>query len=151
MPVTIRPALKKDRFAIRILILRACLNPFNLHWRRFVVAEFEEKIIGVRQIKIHRDGSREVASGFVLPRYRKQGVSRRLMAALLEGQKSPLFLMCDEKWSGYYEQFGFQEEPSHRLPCCFFREYRVMKAFFELASRLVLGEKLRVISMKRTP
>lgn len=151
MFITIRPALKKDRFVIRALIYRACLNPSNLNWQRFVVAEQGGKIIGVRQVKTHRDGSREVASGFVLPRYRRQGVSRRLMAALLEGETNPLYLMCDEKWADYYAQFGFRQEHPRHLPACFLREYHIMKTIFGFASRLVLGEKLCVIPMKRTP
>lgn len=151
MSITVRQALKKDRFAIRALIYRACLNPFNLSWQRFMVAEHAGKVIGVRQVKIHRDGSREVASGLVLPRYRRQGVSRRVMAALLEGEKNPLYLMCDAKWADYYVQFGFQQEHPQQLPSCFLREYRIMKTVFGIASRLVLGEKLRVITMKRTP
>lgn len=151
MSITIRPAAKKDRLVIRALIYRACLNPLNLNWQRFVVAEQGGKIIGVRQVKTHRDGSREVASGFVLPRYRRQGVSRRLMASLLERETSPLYLMCDEKWSDYYQQFGFRQENPRQLPTCFFREYRIMKSFFEFVSRAVLGTRLRVIPMKRTP
>lgn len=151
MSITIRPALKKDRFAIRVLILRACLNPSNLNWQRFVVAEQGGKVIGVRQVKTHRDGSREVASGFVLPRYRRQGVSHRLMTTLLEGETDPVYLMCDEKWADYYKQFGFQQETPQQLPTCFLREYRIMKTFFEFVSRIVLCTKLSVIPMKRTP
>jgi len=149
MPVAIRKAGREDRFVIKARVYRACLNPIGLDWRRFVVAEADGRIIGFRQVRILRDGTREVASGVVLPTFRRRGVGRRLMESLLERESGPLYLMCDGKWAHYYREFGFQPVDRRCLPSSFLNEYRILKAVFETASRLFLGERMRLVAMKR--
>jgi N-acetylglutamate synthase-like GNAT family acetyltransferase len=149
MSLSIRKAEKKDRFAIRAMVYRACLNPFSLDWRQFVVAEADSRVIGIRQVRILKDGTREVASGVVVPTFRRRGVGRRLLEALLERESGPLYLMCDGKWAHYYREFGFQLVDLRDLPSSFLREHRILKAVFETASRLFLGEKMRLVTMKR--
>ena len=151
MTILIRHARKEDRFAIKALVYRAYLNPISLKWHRFIVAECDGKIVGARQIKILRDGTREVASGVVSPSYRRQGISRKMMETILAKEKEPLYLMCDKKWSSYYRQFGFYEEPLHQLPNAFLWEFRIMSFVYRIASRLILCEKLSMATMKRTP
>ena len=83
MTITIRPARQEDQQTIVSYIQQAKLNPRNLHWERFLVAEENGQIIGIRQVKVHAGGTREVGSGFVLPEYRRQGISARLMNEMM--------------------------------------------------------------------
>ncbi|MDB4285432.1 GNAT family N-acetyltransferase [bacterium] len=148
LPITVRSAERKDRFTIRAMVYQACLNPFGINWKRFIVAEADGKVIGVRQVKVLKDGTREIASGVVLPSFRRRGVGTRLMETLLERESGPLYLMCDGKWAQYYRRFGFQEVDKKDLPGSFRREHAIMRIVFEAASRLVLGEEMSLITMK---
>jgi len=64
MTVTIRPARQEDQETIVSLIRQAKINPRNLHWEHFLVAEEDGKVVGIRQVKLHAQGTREVASVF---------------------------------------------------------------------------------------
>jgi N-acetylglutamate synthase-like GNAT family acetyltransferase len=148
MAINIRPAQQEDQQTIVSLIHQAKLNPRNLHWDRFLVAEENGKIVGVRQVKVHAQGTREVASGFVLPEHRNQGISARLMNELLARESGPLYSMIDQKWLHYYEQFGFQQVDADQLPSDFHREYRIGRIITSLIS-LLRKDKLRIIPLKR--
>ena len=147
----IRPAIKEDRFKIRSLVYRAFLNPTSLNWRRFWVAEIEKEIVGVRQIKLHNDGTQEVASGVVNSNYRHQGISRLLMTGLLKGERGTLYLMCDEKWTNYYNQFGFERESITNLPSSLLRQYNILRTIYVLASKVIHGDKFQLAPMIRPP
>ena len=131
----IRPATKENRLKIRGLVCR--------------VAEIKREIVGVRQIKIHNDGTQEVASGVVISKYRHRGISKLLMAELLKGEAEPLYLMCDEKWAHYYKQFGFERESIGGLPPSLIRQYKILKAIYSVASKVILGDKFQLTPMKR--
>src|SRR5215211_2556242 len=148
MSIIIRPAVEADQPTITSLIREARLNPRNLHWSHFLVAEEDGKIVGLRQVKIHRNGTREVASGLVIPEYQHQGISARLMHEILARENSPLYLMCNEKWVQYYEQFGFKRVALRELPTDFAREYRIGKTITGIIS-LFVSEKLTIVPMKR--
>jgi N-acetylglutamate synthase-like GNAT family acetyltransferase len=148
MSIIIRPAAEADQSTITSLIHEARLNPRNLHWSHFLVAEEDGKIVGLRQVKIHRNGTREVASGLVIPEYQHQGISARLMHEILARENSPLYLMCNEKWVQYYEQFGFKRVALRELPTDFAREYRIGKTITGIIS-LFVSEKLNIVPMKR--
>jgi N-acetylglutamate synthase-like GNAT family acetyltransferase len=148
MSIIIRPAAEADQSTITSLIREARLNPRNLHWSHFLVAEEDGKIVGLRQVKIHRNGTREVASGLVIPEYQHQGISARLMHEILARENSPLYLMCNEKWVQYYEQFGFKRVALRELPTDFAREYRIGKTITGIIS-LFVSEKLNIVPMKR--
>ena len=130
------------------MVYRACLNPFGIKWKRFVVAEADGRVIGVRQVRILRDGTREIASGVVLPAFRRRGIGTLLIETLLERERGPLYLMCDGKWEHYYRQFGFQVVDKEDLPESFRREYGIMRMLFETASRLVLRQEMSLITMR---
>lgn len=148
MAINIRPARQEDQQTIVSLIHQAKLNPRNLHWEHFLVAEENGKILGVRQVKVHAQGTREVASGFVLPDYRNQGISALLMNELLAREHGPLYSMIDQKWSKYYEQFGFQHVNTKQLPADFHKEYRIARIITSLIS-LLRKDKLHIIPLKR--
>ncbi|HEY2941485.1 MAG TPA: hypothetical protein VGN09_03535, partial [Vicinamibacteria bacterium] len=64
--VTIRPATQADQATIVRLVRRANLNRMNLRWPNFLVAESDGGVVGIGQVKTHRDGSRELASMVVV-------------------------------------------------------------------------------------
>jgi N-acetylglutamate synthase-like GNAT family acetyltransferase len=148
MALTIRPAQQEDQETIVSYIQQAKINPRNLHWQNFLVAEENGKAIGIRQVKVHAQGTREVASGFVLPEYRRQGISAQLMKEILSREHGALYLMCRDKRAPYYEQFGFRRANVNQLPADFLKEYRIGRIVTSLMS-LFNKEKVRIIPMKR--
>ena len=148
MAINIRSAKPEDQQTIVSLIHQAKLNPRNLHWEHFLVAEENGKIVGVRQVKVHAQGTREVASGFVLPEYRNQGISALLMNELLVREHGPLYSMIDQKWLRYYEQFGFRQVAADQLPSDFHKEYRIGRIITSLIS-VFRKDKLQIIPLKR--
>jgi len=104
----LRPARREDAAAIRALILAVRINPTGLVWRRFLLAVDDgDRLIGCGQVKPHRDGTRELASIAVQPRYRGRGVARAIIERLLAENQPPLYLICRESLSPFYEKFGF--------------------------------------------
>ena len=148
MTITIRPAVQADQQMIVSFIDQAKLNPRNLKWQNFLVAEDSGKIVGIRQVKVYEQGTREVASGFVLPEYRRQGISAALMKALLAQETGPLYTMVNEKRAPYYEQFGFRRVDVSQLPAEFRREYRIGRVVTTLMS-LFRKERVRIVPLKR--
>ena len=148
MALTIRPARQEDHETIVSYVRQAKINPRNLHWQNFLVAEEGNKIVGIRQIKTYPQGTREVASGFVLPEYRRQGISARLMNELLAHEKGPLYTMVNEKRVQYYEQFGFRRVEVNQLPSDFLKEYRIGRIVTSLIS-LFRKERVRIVPLKK--
>lgn len=148
MTITIRPARQEDQQTIVEYIKQARINRRNLHWERFLVAEESGQIIGIRQVKVHAKGTREVASGFVLPEYRRQGISARLMNEILNREQGTLYLMCRDRRAPYYEQFGFRQVDSKQLPPDFRNEYRIGRFITSLVS-MFSNDRVRIIPMKR--
>ena len=148
MALTIRPARQEDQQTIVTLIHQAHLNTRNLFWQHFLIAEDDGQIVGIRQVRVHAQGTREVASGFVLPEYRRRGISARLMNEIFVQETGPLYTMVREKWVPYYEGFGFKRVDEHQLPPDFRPEYRTGKIITNLIS-IFMKDKIRIIPMKR--
>jgi len=148
MAITIRPAQQEDQPTIVSFVQHAKINPRNLHWQNFLVAEENGQTVGIRQVKVHSQGTREVASGFVLPEYRRQGISARLMNEILSREKGTLYLMCRDIRAPYYEQFGFRRVAVNPLPSDFRKEYRIGRFVTSLLS-IFKKDKVRIIPMKR--
>lgn len=136
--VTLRPATGGDAGAIRSLILRVGINPRDLDWERFVVAvDREGKLVGCGQVKGHRDGSRELASIAVRPRWREQGVATDIIRRLMAEAGPPLWLMCRSALVGFYARYGFvRVEDEARMPRYFRRVYHLAA----IAARFLPGD-----------
>ena len=126
-PFQPRPARPEDQRCIRQLVLSARLNPSSLKWSRFTVAVTKEDslVIGCGQIRIHRDGSQELASLVVEPDWRGRGVGHTLVEHLTATARGSLFLMCRASLGEFYEQFGFQRLPFAQMPPYFQRVSRL--------------------------
>jgi len=148
LAINIRPARQEDQQTIVSFVQQAKINPRNLHWERFLVAEENGQVIGIRQVKIHAGGTREVASGFVLPEYRRQGISAHLMNEILRHEAGTLYLMCRDLRAPYYEKFGFRRAEVDQLPSDFRKEYRIGRIVTSLMS-MFRKDKVRIIPMRR--
>lgn len=126
----LRPAVEADRTTIRRLVHQASINPIDLHWQRFVVAEDDEReIIGCGQIKSHRDGSRELASIVVADEWQGKGVARAVIEHLMLEAGAPLWLTCRSGLVPLYAKFSFRPVgPEEPQPAYFRRLRKLAKA-----------------------
>lgn len=131
----IRPATSADQTTIRRMVLQAGINPTGLKWQRFMVAEAEGAVIGIVQIKPHRDDSQELASLAVAPQWQGQGVGSTLVHTLLQKSKAPLHLMCEASLQTYYARFGFVALELADMPPYFKRVARLLNLFTTAKTR----------------
>jgi len=131
--VTLRAAQAGDNRAIRALIHRVQINPMGLDWRHFLLAVDEAgRLVGCGQIKLHRDGSRELASIAVIPEYRGRGVARAIIERLLSENELPLYLTCNCRLASLYRKFGFETLSPEDMPLYFRRVWWVWRAVRQL-------------------
>lgn len=132
----LRPAMDSDAKAIRAIIRQVQINPNDLDWRRFLVAEDSQgRVIGCGQLKSHRDGSQELASIAVLPEWRNRGIARAVIQNLIASHfktqgEAPLYLMCGASLGNFYRKFGFQPVLVAEMPPYFRRFYHLVQAFW---------------------
>jgi N-acetylglutamate synthase-like GNAT family acetyltransferase len=139
MPVKIRPAIAEDQPTIRHLIKDARLNPMNLDWPNFVVAEQDGTVAGVGQVKTHGDGSRELASIVVVPARQGHGIGSAVIGTLLAGNPGAvLHLTCRRELQGYYERFGFRRLNRADYPPYFGRLIPLVKLIGRFAGTRIL-------------
>ena len=144
MPLIIRPASADDQFVITAIVRAARINPRDLDWRRFLVAQWGQDVIGVGQVKAHADGSRELASIAVVPEWQGQGVGGALVRALMARETGPLYLMCNAHRESYYQRFGFRRLDVAAMPS-YFRRFVLLAPFI----RLLTLNWVRVVVMGR--
>jgi N-acetylglutamate synthase-like GNAT family acetyltransferase len=126
--LTLRPATKTDAAKIRDLIHRVGINPLDLNWEHFLVAETTAgDFIGCAQLKPHRDGSVELASLAVEEASRGRGAARALIERLLAEGPRPLFLMCRPELGVLYERFGFRPAAEPEMTPYFRRIRRLFR------------------------
>jgi N-acetylglutamate synthase-like GNAT family acetyltransferase len=143
MALTIRVATEADQAMIRRLIKEAHLNPMSLDWPNFVVAEEEGAIVGVGQVKAHKDGSRELASIAVVPARQGQGIGRALIVTLLAREAgNVLHLTCRRDLQGYYERFDFRRLEAAEYP-------RFFKRVVPLVNLVMRMFGTRILVMRR--
>jgi len=144
---SLRPATQADFPAIRSLIHEVGINPMALDWQRFTIAvDTNDRLVGCGQIKLHGDGSRELASIAVLPEWRKQGVARAIIIHLLEAQPRPLYLTCRGGLGPLYEKFSFKDATDAvDLPPYFRRLARLARLFQRLG---IFHERMLVMRLE---
>jgi N-acetylglutamate synthase-like GNAT family acetyltransferase len=138
----LRQAVRADSGAIRALVYQAWLNPFGLNWRRFVIAESAQgQVIGCGQVKVHGDGSRELASIVVSPDWRLRGVAKALIEHLVGTHPKPIYLTCRSSLGKFYLRFGFRVIEEAKMPPYFqriSRLYRLFRRFFPTGEGLLV-------------
>ncbi len=114
--MNIRPATDTDRSAILRLMRPRDYNRINLRPACFVVAEEAGTILGIGQIKRHRDGTAELASLVVVAHRRTEGIGRALVRALVAQHQGALYLFCLAELENFYARLGFQPVAQRQLP-----------------------------------
>jgi len=145
MPLTLRAATASDEKKIKDLIHEVGINPMNLDWERFIVAEAEGAFVGCVQIKPHKDGVRELASLAVVPEKQGAGIGSMLVKAVLEREPGELYLMCQKGLTTYYERFGFFEVKGNALP----RSLRVYERAGRLFSKIFGQEGIAIMRREK--
>jgi N-acetylglutamate synthase-like GNAT family acetyltransferase len=165
--VQVRAATTHDQPLIHLWVRRAKLNPLGLAWRNFLVAERMDvepprvhtptsapmaevggKVVGIGQVRPHRDGTQELASLVVDEAVRGQGVGSLLVRALLERAQLPLYLMCNSDKVPYYARFGFVEvTTAAQVPRALRGYYRLGRVVARVA-RLFEREPSRLAIMR---
>ncbi|RIK41164.1 MAG: hypothetical protein DCC55_12820 [Chloroflexi bacterium] len=148
-PFHIRPATEADRPAILNLMRSGDFNRINLNPACFLVAEEGHRVIGIGQIKRHRDGAPELASLVVAADRRGAGVGSAIVRALLARHTGDLYLFCLAELEGYYERLGFRRVERPGLPISLARIHRLGNWVGRLPP-LVGRPRLRVIAMRTT-
>ena len=111
--ITVRRATAADEPAIRALAHGERVNPTGLHWPNFFVATEAGAIVGVGQVRVHADGSRELGTLVVCASARGRGVGARLIEARLATTHGRVFTIVDAKQADRYARFGFRRiEPA---------------------------------------
>jgi amino-acid N-acetyltransferase len=146
--VFLRAATVEDQATIRRMIRSARLNPFGLHWQRFVMAQSGDQVVGMGQVKILGDGTPELASLTVLPEYQGSGIGSCVVWTLIDRTPGPLYLRCAGHNESYYLRFGFRTLAPAEMPRSLRRMYTVISAVLPLANR-VLGSHDRLLVMGR--
>jgi amino-acid N-acetyltransferase len=148
-PFTLRPATEGDKPAILDLMRTADFNRINLKPGCFLVAEEAGHVIGIGQVKRHRDGTPELASLVVAADRRGQGIGSALVRALVARHQGDLYLFCLVQLEGYYERLGFRRVERRKLPTSLAHIHRLGNWVGRLPA--LLGQpRLQVIAMKTT-
>jgi N-acetylglutamate synthase-like GNAT family acetyltransferase len=134
---TIRLACAGDEATIKTLIRAEHLDPLNVHWQNFLVAEEAGSIIGIGQIKPYRSG-RELGSLAVVADRRQNGVGGAIIRALIERERGPLLLFCLAFREPYYAKFGFRRCGLRDLPGEFKLKYAIGTVFTRLVGRRLI-------------
>lgn len=137
----IRPAKAEEAAAIVALVRGAHLNPFDLDYRRFLVAVDESGVIGCIQTR-HHGRHHELASLVVCEEKRGMGTGTALIRALIAREQYPLYLYCRSSLAPYYRRFGFL--PLHwraTPPASIFRIVALAGKLFGAAVMYRPGEK----------
>lgn len=130
--IVFRDAAADDQKAITAIIRAAGINPMSLKWPNFLLAVDAATgvVAGTGQIKIHGDGSRELASIATRPDYQRRGIAgaliRRLIARHNAASPDPLYLTCASPMRGFYEPFAFRVIELDEMPPYFRRLKRVV-------------------------
>jgi N-acetylglutamate synthase-like GNAT family acetyltransferase len=138
---TIRSADAGDESMIKAMIRAERLDPFNVHWQNFLVAEEAGRVIGIGQVKPYRSG-RELGSLAVAADRRQSGVGGAIIHALIERERGPLLLFCLAFREPYYAKFGFRRCRLGELP----GEFKLKYAMGAILSRLI---RRPLIAMQR--
>ena len=128
LTVQLRPAQAKDAWHIRWLVWQSRINPFGLHWQRFMIASApDEQVIGCGQVKTHADGVQELASIAVKPAWRHRQVASAIIERLLEEHPGTLYLMCRSQLGPFYHRFNFLAIEEAQMPPYFRRISRLVR------------------------
>lgn len=146
---SVRSATPADADAIRGLVNAARLNPRDLDWRRFLVAEDRGVVVACAQVRVHGRGSRELASVAVAPGRRGQGIGRLVSeAAIAREPVRPLYLYTESGTESYWARFAFAIIDGDAIPADMRGALRIGRAATRLYG-LVTRRRMWLVVMRR--
>jgi len=104
--LNIRPARADDQDMLRAMVKQAGLDPTDLNWPNFLIAENGGTVVGIGQV---RPKTPELGSLIVVPKRRGKGIGGALVEALAATVDGPIYLECRSTLVHYYSRFGFEE------------------------------------------
>ena len=115
--VRVRAATPDEMPVIRAMVRRERLDPTQLHWRHFCVAEDVQTgtCVACGQLRPFWR-AQELGSLVVEPSWRGRGVGRAMVRHLAARATKPLFLECDASLVPFYAQCGFKLVAPWRVP-----------------------------------
>ena len=147
---TIRQANDRDVAMARTILLQQAMNPLSLSTKHLLVACNDEMeastALGFGQIRPLDPHCSELASLFVLPEHRGQGVGSEIVRELMRRHgenesQSRICLLTLQSTTNYYQRFGFRladHEDRKRLPKSIQVEFLLGRALsFVLGNDLV--------------
>jgi N-acetylglutamate synthase-like GNAT family acetyltransferase len=134
--IAIRSARRADQLHIRALVLSERLAPDGIHWRNFVVAVADGRIVGTVQLRPLPDGHCELGSLAVAPDMRGRGIAARMIETLLAEADGPVQMITGAKFAAYYERFGFRRMAFDEVPRPVCLRYVIGQFFGGLLSML---------------
>jgi N-acetylglutamate synthase-like GNAT family acetyltransferase len=146
--MSIRPATAADQGAIAGLIREVRLNPRDLDWRRFIVADDGAGLVGCAKVRVHARGTRELASVAVTAARRGAGIGSRLVEAILASEPDDLYLMTRRETASYFERFEFRRIAPAEAPSDFRRQFRIGQVVTTIISALA-RRWIRIVPMLR--
>lgn len=103
----IRKATSDDIWSIRLLVLKAKLDPTQIRRTQFWVIECEKKVVACGQLR-NFDGVQELGSLVVTPAWRNRSLGTFLTQQLIRSATQPLYLEClGQRLVEFYTKFGF--------------------------------------------
>ncbi len=112
----LRQATATDIWAIRWLVLKAKLDPTQIHWQQFWVIECGGKVVACGQLR-NFDDVQELGSLVVTPACRGRGLGSLLTQHLVKEATQPLYLEClGKKLVEFYTRLGFVPVAFEGLP-----------------------------------
>ena len=121
----LRQATSADIWSIRLLVLRAKLDPTQIRWQQFWVIECSGNIVACGQLRDY-SGVKELGSLVVLPNWRGRGLGSVLTQHLIESCSQPLYLEClGERLANFYHNFGFFPVTWQELPRSLQKKFRI--------------------------
>ena len=108
LQANISPCTENEFPIIKKLIAEFCLDDNDLHASQFLVAKFEEKIVGFGRLRQY-PSCNELCSLGVIEDLRLKGIGRQLTLSLIKKATLPLYLVAIIP--DFFTKFGFTEIP----------------------------------------
>ena len=131
-----RSATVKDVSMAREIVFKQAMNPLSVSQKNLLVAydetAAESPLLGFGQIRPLDDSYSELASLYVLPEHRHQGIGGAIVESLMkrhaESTWTKVCLLTLKPTASFYAEYGFQvacEEQRKQLPSSLQMEFKL--------------------------
>jgi amino-acid N-acetyltransferase len=148
--INVRRATPADQPVIRALVHGERLNPTDLRWTNFLVAEADRNIVGAAQMRRHSDGSHELGSLVVARELRGQGIAKRMIDTLLAAEPGPVWMITADVFAGVCARWGFRPIDPRSAPVKVRRNYR-LGSLARIVSLFMRRPIRRLVILERLP